>query len=59
MIVDDESDVVFTLKKHLEENGFEVNTFVDPVLALQNFKVNFYDLLILDIRMPKMNGFEL
>jgi DNA-binding response OmpR family regulator len=43
----------------LEQNGFEVDTFNDPVEALSNFKANFYDMLLLDIRMPKMSGFEL
>jgi two-component SAPR family response regulator len=58
-IVDDESDIALTLKSVLEYNGFIVDMFNDPILALQNFKANFYDLIILDIRMPKMNGFDL
>src|SRR5919106_3150500 len=37
----------------------EVDTFNDPILALDNYKANFYDLIILDIMMPKMDGFEL
>src|SRR5919107_5818999 len=61
LIVDDEPDVNLTLKMVLEENGFQVNTFTDPLLALENFKgeSSLYDMLILDIRMPDMNGFEL
>jgi DNA-binding response OmpR family regulator len=43
----------------LEQNGFEVVSFNDPQLALQSFKPRYYDLVILDIRMPNMNGFEL
>jgi DNA-binding response OmpR family regulator len=45
----------------LEENGFKVDTFTDPLLALQNFKEQngMYDMIILDIKMPEMNGFEL
>lgn len=43
----------------LEQNGFEVVSFNDPLLALQYFKPRYYDLVILDIKMPKMNGFEL
>jgi two-component system, OmpR family, response regulator ChvI len=39
----------------LEGNGFKVDTFVDPTLALENFKSSRYDLLILDIKMPVMN----
>jgi DNA-binding response OmpR family regulator len=45
----------------LEENGFKVDTFTDPLLALENFKeeAGQYDMIILDIKMPEMNGFEL
>jgi CheY-like chemotaxis protein len=43
----------------LQEGGYEVVSFNDPILALQSFKPHYYDLLILDIKMPKMNGFEL
>jgi CheY-like chemotaxis protein len=43
----------------LQKGGFEVNSFDDPLLALQSFKPHYYDLLILDIKMSKMNGFEL
>jgi DNA-binding response OmpR family regulator len=59
LVVDDEPDVNLALKTALEENDFEVDVFNDPLLALENFKAAYYDLLILDIRMPKMNGFEL
>jgi DNA-binding response OmpR family regulator len=61
LIVDDESDVNLTLKMVLEENGFKVDSFTDPLSALENFKgeSDLYDMLILDIRMPDMNGFEL
>ena len=59
LIIDDETDVCLTLKVVLEGNGFKVDTFVDPTLALENFKSSRYDLLILDIKMPVMNGFQL
>jgi len=59
LIVDDEPDINLTLKMTLEEHGFEVNTFSDPFLALDNFRMGVYDLIILDIKMPKMNGFEM
>ncbi len=61
MIVDDESDVNLLFKMVLEENGFKVDSFTDPLLALQNFKeqAGMYDMIILDIKMPEMNGFEL
>src|SRR5687767_15874372 len=59
LLVDDEPDIIFTIKKILEENGFKVDSFYDLFLALNNYKVNYYDLVILDIKMPKMDGFEL
>jgi DNA-binding response OmpR family regulator len=49
-----------TIKKILEDNGFEVvDTFTDSILALDSYKANFYDLVILDILMPKLDGFQL
>lgn len=42
----------------MEDNGFIVDTFYDPLLALSNYKAGFYDLLLLDVRMPGMSGFE-
>src|ERR671933_1709309 len=59
LIVDDEPDVKLALKIALEENGFEVDAFDDPILALDHFKKGVYDLLILDIKMPKMHVFEI
>src|SRR5215213_3226116 len=59
LLVDDAQDVLYTIKKVLENNGFVVESYDDPNLALSNFKIGLYDLLLLDIRMPKMNGFEL
>jgi DNA-binding response OmpR family regulator len=59
LLVDDEQDVTHTIKIVLENNGFLVDSYNDPTLALSNFKLGFYDLLLLDIRMPKINGFDL
>src|SRR5919199_1071678 len=59
MVVDDEPDVISVLEIVLEENGFEVDSFIDPIAALKNYEVGLYDLLILDIKMAKMDGFEL
>jgi DNA-binding NtrC family response regulator len=60
MTVDDEYDVTYSLKKILEESGqFEVDGFTDPEKALSSFQPGRYNLVILDIRMPYMNGFEL
>ena len=59
LLVDDEADVIEILKVGLEDNGLKVDAFTDPELALSSFKASAYDLLLLDVRMPKMNGFEL
>ncbi|HEX2107499.1 MAG TPA: response regulator [Nitrososphaera sp.] len=59
MIVDDEPDITTIFKIGLENNQFIVTTFNDPLEALSRFKPGLYDLLILDIRMPGMNGFQL
>jgi DNA-binding NtrC family response regulator len=60
LFIDDDKDVTFTIKTILDETGlFQVNTFNDPNLALKRFKPNFYALVLIDIRMPKMGGFEL
>src|ERR671919_113878 len=59
LLVDDESDVITALTFALEDYGFEVESYNNPLVALSNFKPNYYDLAILDIKMPEMNGFEL
>jgi CheY-like chemotaxis protein len=61
MIVDDNSDIVFTLRTGLENSDgtIQVDGYDNPVNALSAFKPNFYDLLLTDINMPLMNGFEL
>ncbi len=59
MIVDDEQDITTVFKIGLENNQFIVTTFNDPLEALSKFRPGLYDLLILDIRMPGMNGFQL
>ena len=59
LIVDDEKDVGWTLKLILEYYGFDIDCFTDSATALEKFKPNLYDLIILDIRMAEINGFEL
>ena len=63
LLVDDEPDITFALSIGLEDNGFVVNAFNDPLLALQSFKdkkeKESFVLALIDIKMPKMNGFEL
>ena len=60
LVVDDEPDVTYALKATLEATGFfDIATFNEPNKALSNFRPHIYDLVVLDIKMPQMNGFEL
>ena len=59
LLVDDDREIIFLLQKKLRERGFDVHISDDSYKALHNFKPNFYDLIILDVRMPGMSGFEL
>jgi DNA-binding response OmpR family regulator len=59
LLVDDERDITLIFTNGLKQNGFEVDAFNDPEEALYGFKPGYYDLLLLDIRMPKIDGFEL
>jgi CheY-like chemotaxis protein len=60
ILIVDEPDITFTLRTVLEENGFkEIDVYNEPLLALQNFKSRVYSLLITDVAMPGMDGFEL
>ena len=59
LIVDDEPDITESFGLALEDSGFEVDKYNDPAVALASFKSNVYGLLILDVKMPKIDGFEL
>src|SRR5918994_1758711 len=67
LIVDDDPDIIFTFKKGLEAENekssnkvfFKVNSYNDPLLALSEFKPDLYDLVLIDINMPKIDGIEL
>ena len=59
MLVDDEQDVSIIFKSGLERKGFTVDIFTNPREALAHFKPNYYNILLIDVRMPDMNGFEL
>jgi two-component system, OmpR family, response regulator ChvI len=59
LLVDDEVDVISVFKMILEMNGYEVDAYTSSKTALENFKPDFYGLLLLDIRMPTIGGFDL
>ena len=60
LVVDDEPDITLTLEAGLETVGlFDVDTFNDPESALKSFKPGFYALVLIDIMVPKMDGFQL
>jgi two-component system, OmpR family, response regulator ChvI len=58
LVVDDDIDITLLIKEGLERKGFHIESYNDPQVALQEFKPDFYDLKLVDIRMPKVNGFE-
>jgi CheY-like chemotaxis protein len=60
LLVDDEPDICLTFKEGIEAcNGYRVDTFEKPLEALQNFRAGKYELVLLDVKMPEMNGFQL
>jgi DNA-binding response OmpR family regulator len=60
LALDDELDIVTLIKEGLRKSGFRVSVFTNPVMALEDFKINAkdYSVVISDIRMPDMNGYE-
>ena len=59
LLVDDEPDICMVYQMVLQDAGYGCNTYTDPVKALQEFRAGYYDLILLDIKMPILNGFEL
>src|SRR5919112_1579663 len=59
LIVDYDPDITFTFRVGLETYGYAVDAYTNPMKALDDFKAHRYDLLIVDIRMPGLSGFEL
>jgi len=58
LIVDDDPDITFMFRAGLEKNGFIVTVFNDPMKVLSKFSAGLYDFVLIDVKMPKMNGFE-
>jgi DNA-binding response OmpR family regulator len=59
LVVDDDVDITHSFALALQKDGFIVDTYNDPLIALGDFKADLYDLVLLDIKLPKMDGFEL
>lgn len=59
LIVDDDPDITYSFKLGLEQHGFDIVVFNNPLLVISNYTPGSYDLLLLDVRMPLMDGFEL
>lgn len=58
LLVDDDNDILITIKQILENTGFQVHSFSNPLEALSTFKPGLYDLALVDVKMAEMNGFE-
>src|SRR5581483_523497 len=59
LVVDDEPDLTLVIKHGLERAGYLVDAFNNPEQALSHFKPDYYDLMLFDVRMPKINGYQL
>ena len=59
MIIDDNVDITNLFKIYLESNGYNVDAYTNPLDAFNNFRKNSHDLIILDLKMPKMDGIKL
>jgi DNA-binding response OmpR family regulator len=59
LIIDDDEDITNLFQTFLEYDGYKVDAFNDPIDALYSFRKNVYDLVLLDLKMPKMNGLVL
>ena len=57
LVVNDEADINTTVRHVLEDRGFKVDSYEGHLVALKNFKPQYYDLIIIDSKMPRINGF--
>ena len=56
LVIDDDKDINNLFKTFLEYDGYDVDAYTDPIDALYYFKKNEYDLVLLDLKMPQING---
>ena len=59
LLVEDDGDNLKLFTLILENDGFDVDAYIDPDNAWSEFRPNYYDMLIVDYRMPLLNGLEL
>ena len=59
MIIDDDKDITDLFAIYLESNGYNVNAYTNPLEAINNFRKNSHDLIMLDLKMPIMDGMTL
>jgi DNA-binding response OmpR family regulator len=59
LIIDDDKDITNLFSIFLEYNGYSVDVYTNPIEAINNFRKNSHDLIILDLKMPKMDGMTL
>jgi DNA-binding response OmpR family regulator len=59
LVIDNDSDICTVYEMVLQDEGYDCNSYTDSVKALQEFKVGYYDLILLDVKMPGLSGFDL
>jgi DNA-binding response OmpR family regulator len=59
MIIDDDKDITNLFSIFLEYNGYSVDAYTNPLEAFNNFRKNSHDLIVLDLKMPKIDGMTL
>jgi DNA-binding response OmpR family regulator len=58
IVIDDQEDITRSLKNALEKEGLQVTVYNDAIKAISDFKAGHFNLVIVDIRMPGINGFD-
>lgn len=58
LVIDNDSDICTVYEMVLQDEGYDCNSYTDSVKALQEFKAGYYDLVLLDVKMPGLSGFD-